>query len=255
MLGILTLVPAYAEDMKYNSIVLISIDALHPDAVKKENCPNIYSILQKGVYSPDGVSTKPPKTLIAHTAMITGLTPDKNGKTDNNWKKGEPKISKPTMLTAAKNAGFETILIYSKPKLGYLADSRTDKDIYSADDAIEKAVKNLDVSRKQFIFLHISGLDFVGPESGWMSEEYMEEFRFIDEQLAELFDKLEKSPSYLLIVTSDHAGHGKIHGSDHPEDYKRPLAAYSSIKKLNPLTQNSLQAHGLKDYIEAEYLK
>jgi len=39
---------------------------------------------------------------------------------------------------------------------------------------------------------------------------------------------------YLIIITSDHAGHQTIHGSDHPDDAKLPLVMISDIADLKP---------------------
>ncbi len=250
---VLFLLAPHSPAAEYRTVLLISVDALHPDAVSKENSPNIMSLAEKGAYSPFAKSSNPPKTLIAHTAMLTGLQPTENGKTDNIWQNGEPTVSNPTLLSTAKSKGYQTCLIYSKQKLGYLKNSATDTEIFAKDDAIEKTAEILDTSKKQFIFLHISGLDTEGPVSGWMSPEYIDEFRFIDEQLEALFTKAFKSPSVLIIVTSDHAGHDKIHGSDHPEDFKRPLAVYSSLKKINHIPESALQINGLKNFIEEEF--
>lgn len=241
-----------ASENKYQTVVVISIDALHPDAVQRKDAPNIFKLIDYGFYSPAGTSTKPPKTLIAHTAMITGLSPELNGKKDNEWKKGDKKIDKPTMLDSAKQAGYETALIYSKQKLGFLSGASTDKEIFSGQDAVEKAVEFIDVTKQQFIFLHISGLDTEGPISGWMSPAYIDEFNFIDEQLGSLFDKLKKGSSSLIIVTSDHAGHEKIHGSDHPEDFKRPLIIWSSKEKFN-VDADTLTIEGLKRFVENQF--
>jgi predicted AlkP superfamily pyrophosphatase or phosphodiesterase len=234
----------------YQTVILVSVDALHPNALSVENSHNIMSLAEKGFYSPNGKSTTPPKTLIAHTAMLTGLSPQENGKTDNNWEKGAQRVQKPTIMTTAKRMGYETNMIYSKQKLGYLRDVAVDNEIFSAEDATEKAADLLDTSKKQFIFLHVSGLDTEGPISGWLSPEYLDEFRFIDEQLGALFMKANKSSSALIIVTSDHAGHEKIHGSDHPEDFKRPLVIYSSKKRILSIPDAALRIDGLKSYIE-----
>lgn len=237
----------------YRTVILISVDALHPDAVNSSNCPNIMSLADKGYFSPDGTSANPPKTLVAHTAMLTGLTPEENGKTDNNWQSGEPRVDKPTLLTSAKAKGYETFLIYSKPRLGYLRNDATDREIFSKEDAVEKTSEIIDTSKKQFIFLHISGLDNEGPVSGWMSPEYIDEFSFIDEQLGTLFKKILRSPSALVIITSDHAGHERVHGSGDPEDFKRPVVVYSSLKKIHDIPQAALKIDGLKSYIESEF--
>ena len=80
---------SFADTVKYQTVAVISIDALHPDAVQKNFAPNIFKLIDSGFYTPKGMSAKPPKKLISHAALLTGLTPEQNGKTDNNWQKGE----------------------------------------------------------------------------------------------------------------------------------------------------------------------
>ncbi|MCD8568954.1 MAG: alkaline phosphatase family protein [Geovibrio sp.] len=242
---------AFCIEPMYKTVLLISIDALHPDAVSPENCPNIHALALKGAYSPLALSSEPPKTLIAHTSMLTGLTPAMNGKTDNNWSDGNETVKADTIFRFAKNKGYKTYSIYSKKKLGYLNNGHVDSNIYAGDNAVEKAVSMLDKAQQQFIFLHISGLDYVGPEYGWMSGEYIEELTFIDEELGGLFKKALSGSSALVIVTSDHAGHEKIHGSDHPEDYKRPLIVYSSKEKIADIPEDALKIESLRGYAEA----
>jgi len=72
----------YAQPL--NHVLIISIDALHPDALQRARIPTIAKLMQTGAYTLDGRSTEPPKTLIAHTAMFTGLRPEQNGKMDND---------------------------------------------------------------------------------------------------------------------------------------------------------------------------
>ena len=40
---------------------------------------------------------------------------------------------------------------------------------------------------------------------------------------------IEDKGNYLIIITSDHAGHGMVHGSDHPDDAMLPLILVSDI--------------------------
>ena len=98
---------------------------------------------------------------------------------------------------------------------------------WSPDCAIDSAEAFIKTTDRHFVFLHISGLDQVGPQYGWLSPEYLEELSFIDDYLSSLVKSVIGKRNYLVVVTSDHAGHGKIHGSDHPEDYRLPLIVYS----------------------------
>jgi predicted AlkP superfamily pyrophosphatase or phosphodiesterase len=215
-----------------NNVLIISIDALHPEALKQSKIPNLSKLMQSGTYSLDGRSTDPPKTLVAHTAMFTGLTPEENGKLDNDWGPGETTVQKETIFDTAQSYGFETGYFYSKEKLGYLVTDAIDDHEWSRDGAIDSAEAFIKSEGRHFVFLHISGLDQVGPEYGWLSPEYLEELSFIDDYLSSLIALVKKRQRYLIVITSDHAGHDKIHGSKHPDDYRLPLIVCSDTNAV-----------------------
>ncbi|MCA1932958.1 MAG: alkaline phosphatase family protein, partial [Calditerrivibrio sp.] len=205
------------------SVIVISIDALHPDAIKAVKPENIGKLMNKGVYNLNGKSVNPPKTLISHTAMFTGLLPEDSGYTSNVWKVGEPTVKGSTIFEDAKKNGFKTYYVYSKQKLGFLENKFIDRSIFGKDDSVaivEKIIKN--EKKPFFIFLHISGLDDVGPKYGFLSNEYLDEFKLIDEDLKDIIDYFIKLDKSTIIVTSDHSGHEKEHGTEDPEDYKLP---------------------------------
>ena len=233
-----------------NNVVVISIDALHPEAFKLAKFPNINKLMRAGVYTLDGRSTDPPKTLVAHTAMFTGLSPGENGKLDNHWAMGEATVKKETIFDTASRHGFKTGYFYSKEKLGYLVNRAVDAHEWSRDGAIDSTRVFLKTPGRHFIFLHVSGLDQVGPEYGWLSPEYLEELFFIDDYLSTLVDTIIGKQNYLLIVTSDHAGHGKIHGSDHAEDYRLPLIVCSDTVNVKRFQGISFQVTELKQLLE-----
>jgi predicted AlkP superfamily pyrophosphatase or phosphodiesterase len=232
-----------------NNVVIISIDALHPDAVTRENAPNIMSLADKGVITLKGMSTIPPKTLISHSAMFTGKTPQNGGRKSNKWKKGEPSVQGETIMDLAKRMGYQTGYFYSKGKLGFLATDSIDKVVFSREDSIEKTIEYMNTQGKKFIFLHVSGLDFTGPDYGWMSKEYIEDFNFIDEQLKPLFDRVMKNKRFLIVVTSDHAGHDKEHGCDHDDDYKLPFIAVSDLLSVESEILQNYETYKLISYL------
>jgi len=231
------------------NIITISIDALHPAALNAQVTPTIYKEMREGDYTLDGYSTNPPKTLISHTAMFTGLGPDKNGKLDNQWQPGEPTIEHKTIFNSAKQNGFQTGFYYSKQKLGYLVNEAVDVSRWSREDAIDLAEAFVRKAGRHFVFLHVSGLDFVGPEYGWLSPEYMEELSYIDEYLTPLIISVKEQKNYLIIITSDHAGHGKIHGSQHPNDYRLPFIIHSDRMDFESIQNSKYSVTDLKDIL------
>lgn len=248
ILALFTAFAAQAERM--NSVLIVSIDALHPAAVTAENAPNIMTLAGKGVISLNGRSTNPPKTLISHSAMFTGLTPETGGKADNLWQKGEQTVPQKTIFNTAKDAGYNTAFIYSKGKLGFLSNSAVDHEEFSREYATDSTIEYVNTHDNTFVFLHISGLDNTGPEYGWLSKEYIEDFRFIDEELKPLFDLVQKKGKYLIIITSDHAGHAKEHGTDNPEDFKLPFIAVSDSADVRSDMIKNYETYMLGSYLK-----
>jgi predicted AlkP superfamily pyrophosphatase or phosphodiesterase len=232
------------------NVMIISIDALHPAALNAGTTPAIYELMRQGAYTLNGQSTNPPKTLLSHTSMFTGLRPDESGKLDNQWQPGEPTIDQKTIFDRAKQKGFLTGFFYSKQKLGFLVNGAVDIHRWSRDDAIDLADALVKKPGRHFVFLHVSGLDFVGPEYGWLSAEYMEELSYIDEYLTPLIRLVKEQKNYLIIITSDHAGHDKIHGSQHPDDYKLPFVVHSDIMKLKNIQNTRYSVTDLKGILD-----
>lgn len=225
--GFLTVLLVAAPANALQNVLIISIDALHPEALRAGDLPTLQRVMRQGAYTMAGQSTDPPLTLIAHTAMFTGLSPNASGKQDNRWQPGESTVSRPTIFNSAKIGGYRTGYYYSKQKLGYLVNEAVDDTQWSKDNAIDLAEAFMDGPGPHFVFLHVSGLDQVGPEFGWLSPEYLEELSYIDDAFSPLIAKIEKRKHFLIVITSDHAGHGRIHGSRHPEDYRLPLVIYA----------------------------
>jgi predicted AlkP superfamily pyrophosphatase or phosphodiesterase len=121
---------------------------------------------------------------------------------------------------------------------------------WSREDAIDLAEAFVKKPGRHFVFLHVSGLDFVGPEYGWLSPEYMEELFYIDEYLTPLIISVKEQKNYLIIITSDHAGHCKIHGSQHPDDYRLPFIINSDTLKFKKFQNIRYSVTDLKNIVD-----
>lgn len=237
-------------DYEIKRFIVISIDALHPDSIKTVKPENIGNLMTKGVFNLKSKSVTPPKTLVSHTAMFTGLKPEDSGFKSNVWKKGDKKVDKNTIFNDVKRYGFKTYYIYSKEKLGFLENDAVDNAIFGKDDSVYIAEDILRNNKdKFFMFLHISGLDFAGAKYGWLSNEYLEEFKYIDEDLKFIIDTAIKNPDTAIIITSDHAGHERIHGSLHEEDMKLPVIVLEKNKKISEKDIENYESYKLKSLI------
>jgi predicted AlkP superfamily pyrophosphatase or phosphodiesterase len=227
------------------TVLVVSIDALHPDTLLGGTMPNVRRTMARGQHTLLGRSTKPPKTLIAHTAMVTGLPPERNGKTDNAWSEGQPTVKVRTVFHVAKDAGYRTAFFYSKEKLGYLASPAVDAHALAPEDGVARARLFLANERRAFVFLHVSGLEFVGMRDGWLSPEYLSEARSIDAALGPLLDEVTRRGNFLVVITSDHAGHGLEHGTEHPDDGRLPLVLHSDGRRFPEIQEKPFEITGL----------
>jgi predicted AlkP superfamily pyrophosphatase or phosphodiesterase len=246
---ILCLWAASLQAAPLKNVMIISIDALHPAALNETTTPVIYKEMRAGAYTLNGFSTNPPKTLVSHIAMFTGMGPDKSGKLDNQWQRGEPTIDRQTIFNSAKQSGFVTGFFYSKQRLGYLVNEAVDLHRWSREGAIDYAQAFVGKSGRHFVFLHVSGLDFVGPQYGWLSAEYLEELSYIDEYLTPIIRSVKEQKNYLIIITSDHAGHDKIHGSQHPDDFRLPFIIHSDRMDFESIQNSKYSVTDLKDIL------
>jgi len=246
-LGLLFALPAFSSETQ--TVLVVTIDALHPDALSEKSSPTLYALMRSGRYTLAGESVDPPKTLIAHTAMMTGLTPEENGKRDNDWKPGQPQVARETLFDDARRRGFRTAYFYAKQKLGYLVTDAVDEHALARDDGIDLARAFFRKSGKRFVFLHVSGLEDAGTDSGWLSPEYLEELTDIDAALVPLLAEVGKRGAYLIVVTSDHAGHERQHGTSHRDDFKLPLVIAAN-QGLPPLAAGPFRITGLRDIVK-----
>lgn len=229
----LALLPCLTFAGEIESVLIVSIDALHPDALGEKTSKTIHSVMQRGVFTLKGQSTSPPLTLLSHAAMFSGIDPNDGGRKDNSWQPGQKQINHKTIFDDAKSKHFSTGFYYSKEKLGFLLSDAIEEHQLDPDFSVDNAMIFFKKpGRKKFCFLHVSGLDKTGPVEGWLSKGYMEELFYIDESLSSLIDLITSKKGYLLIITSDHAGHETIHGSDHPDDARLPLVMVSDTANL-----------------------
>lgn len=182
--------------------------------------------------------------------MFTGEKPAGNGQMDNSWTSGQATIDRPTIFSKAKSRGFQTAYFYSKQKLGYLVNNAVDVHQWSRENAVDMAEAFLETAGRHFVFLHVSGLDEVGPQYGWLSTEYLEELTLIDDYLSMVIGTMKRQKNYLIIVTSDHAGHDRIHGSRHPQDYRMPLIISSDTVPVKQFQDISYSVIDLKKILE-----
>ena len=112
-------------------------------------------------------------------------------------------------------------LFYSGTKFGW----------ESANDRLtEEAIRYLHENETDFAFLYLGYPDNAGHASGWMGEEYMHAMDNSWENIGRFLDAAD--PEEALIITADHGGHDRTHGTPLPEDMTIPLIFAGAERSL-----------------------
>ena len=93
------------------------------------------------------------------------------------------------------------------------------------------AIEHLQKESTDFAFLYLEYPDYAGHEYGWMSEEYMEEVQDSWENINRILATL--TEDYAVIITADHGGHDRTHGSEMPEDMLIPFVMTGNGVDIN----------------------
>ena len=221
-------------------VVIISIDGLRPDAIDEFDAHNLERLMREGAYSLTAQTILPSKTLPSHTSMLTGVDVGGHGIDWNSDQMDEHgHVDVPTVFTLAHAAGYRTAAFFSKTKFHHLEVPQSLDHVRSPDgdgllsgrfmwtrtvgmveDYLESGGK-----APNLMFVHIGEPDYAGHIFGWMSSIYGLAVRQADRAVGEIVDEANDrfgAGNYTLIVTADHGGHGRDHGSADPRDTTIP---------------------------------
>lgn len=221
------------------NVILVSIDGLRPDAIKKFEAATLLRLMREGSYSLTARTIMPSSTLPSHTSMLSGEPPEQHHVTWNNVVTAEKDlVDFSTVFSVARAHGYRTAAFFSKAKFsplqlpgsldysqapggwwGKWASTRTVGDIKTY----------LKTEKPNLLFVHLPDPDTAGHSSGWMSAAYGRAVHATDKALDDLLDAADEAygeDNYSVVVTADHGGHGYGHGTSDPLDVTIPWIAW-----------------------------
>ena len=233
-----------------NHVVVVSIDGLRPDAIKRFKAPTLTRLMNEGRYSLSAQTINLSLTLPSHTSMLTGVDSDQHGVTWNSNKTASRGyVAVPTIFGLAKSAGFKTAAFFSKTKFEHLAVPASldysrgpskSPTPWSSARTVELVIKHLDSARPNLLFVHLADVDFAGHTFGWMGHTYGMAVRDVDRSLTTLLSVLDHrfgAGRYTVIITADHGGHGKTHGTTQKVDTTIPWIVWGAgVRKGDTLS-------------------
>ena len=210
-------------------VVLLVIDGLRPDALQAAETPHISGIYHNGTFTYAARTVMPSSTLPCHTSMFRGVPPERHGITTNTW---VPQVRPvPSVIDIVHAAGRRTSSFYNWEQLRDLSDpgsldlscfmnncDRPEGDLELADKAAG-CLKQDDGTG--FAFVYLGHTDIAGHNHGWMSDPYLRAVENADQAIGRVLAALDEKRT-AVIVTSDHGGHERTHGTDADDDMLIP---------------------------------
>jgi predicted AlkP superfamily pyrophosphatase or phosphodiesterase len=225
----LAIVRPAAADGTQRRVVIVSVDGLRHDAIKKDVMPRHVRLAAEGTTAKQASTISKPLTLPSHAAMISGFDVDDHGLYWNSYKADRGHIKVPTVFTAARAKGLTTAMIVGKQKLRHLATPGAIDHFEIPRDASCKGVAasaaaHWKRSQPHVMLVHFADPDDAGHANGWGSDAYQRALAVSDRCLGVLVDAIDASPlaaSTLIIVTADHGGEGHTHANPNSDVVRR----------------------------------
>ena len=212
-----------------DKVILISIDGMRPDGLKACGSDFLDEFTQKSSYTFDARTVFPSVTLPCHLSMFHSVPPERHGTNTNLYV--TPVRPVDGLLEKLKAAGKRSAMYFGWEPLrdigrpGSLVESEY-IDAYSFDhtDAMltDRALNYIELAKPDFVFLYMVETDDKGGhDNGWMTDLYLDYIRRAMDNVKKVKEAV--GDEYTIIVTADHGGHDRCHGTDMPEDMTIPV--------------------------------
>ena len=219
-------------------VILISIDGMRPDGFLQCGNPFTREMMRLGAYTLEGRTIFPSVTLPCHMAMFHSVPAERHGISTNIY---TPMVRPLNGLfeqiammggISAMYYGWEPLRDVARPgslKFSAYINAYTEE---SSDTSLtDLALARIKESHPDFVFLYMVETDEKGGhDHGWMTPEYLNVVSTAIENVKRVLEAC--GDEYTVIVTADHGGHDRGHGSDAKEDMTIPLFFFG--KRFTP---------------------
>lgn len=220
--------PAWAEKHTEH-VFIVSFDGGKPAVMQQSKMPTVEHLVETGACTWQAQTTFPSITLTSHASMLTGVGPAKHHMLWNEWKPDRGMVTVPTIFQLAHKNALVTAMIVSKPKFIhlFLAHSLNFFALpsYKAKLVADVASEYIKDKKPNLCFIHFTDSDSAGHQYGWGSDEQKKAFADEDDALKTVLKAISDAgieKQSVVILTADHGGHDKTHGSNAAEDMTIP---------------------------------
>lgn len=210
-----------------NKVLIVGIDGCRPDSLLAAKTPNIDKLWSDGAFSFHAKTDPKTKSGPCWTSILTGAWHTKHGILDNKYSVPS-KIPHFFQRLKDINPELETASIVQWAPLHRILPSesadvkKTAKPDRSVADVVVETLSSRDPDA---VFIQFDDVDHAGHKYGYGPHvaKYMEAIESTDILVGKIIEALERRDTYekenwLIILTSDHGGIHKNHGSGSPQE-------------------------------------
>ena len=217
-------------------VLLCCMDGVRPDGLQAADTPTVDRLLADGAYTWTATSVMPTVTLPCHQSMFRGVDVGRHGITTNRFQPLAEPV--PSIIDAVHEAGGLTGSFYNWEQLRDLSEPGSLNVSYmtracdrpEGDQQVAGLViQHLPEWDFDFLFVYFGYPDEAGHRHGYMADEYLAAISNADACLGRIVQRLAELDRFdetVLLLTSDHGGHERSHGTDQDADMLIPWALH-----------------------------
>ena len=210
-------------------VILMSIDGMRPDGLIKCGSDAVEYLMSRATYTFDARTVFPSVTLPCHMSLFYGVEPMRHGIMSNTF---VPQVHSIKGIFEKISAfGGECATFYGWEPMRDVSPAGTCKYAKFVQSYTEESVDSLltisamsliEAKKPDFVYIYQVDTDGKGGhDNGWMSDEYLHRLNIAIENARRVVERY--AGEYTVIITADHGGHDRTHGTKMPEDMTIPM--------------------------------
>lgn len=226
-------------------IIVIGVDGLSPDGIKKADTPTIDSLIANGAVKWNVRTVLTTASSQNWASMIMGAGPEQHGVVDNDWERDQHSLPPvvageegifPTIfgLIRSQKPGAEIGAVYHWGGFGRLFEKKAvnyDKHFSTEDSTAADFTKYIKEKKPAFGFVHFDHVDHAGHHDGHGTPAYYAAVSKTDSLVKEVLKSIKAAgieKNTLVIITADHGGIGKGHGGPTVQEAEIAMILYGA---------------------------
>ncbi|MBB4034825.1 hypothetical protein GGR21_000712 [Dysgonomonas hofstadii] len=221
-------------------VIVIGIDALSVEGLKKASTPNMDKLIRNGALCEHVRTVQPSSSAANWGSMLMGAGTEIHGVTNNDWRINDHSLKAvvvdkqgffPTVLSVirAQRADAELGMIYHWSGFGDLFEkglASVDKTYPTQEETALAMAAYIKEKKPMFLFSQFDDVDAAGHHDGHMSQGYMDCIGRTDSLVGIIVDAVKEAGienKTMIMIVSDHGGIGLGHGGTTQEEITVPF--------------------------------